>query len=517
MLQINMKIAISFVIMIIILRWLWKFLNWVWINPKKLEKRLKLEGLKGNRYKFLHGDIKEINTMVEEAKKKTINFTNDYVSRVLPHSTKLMMQYGNNCYMWLGPKPAMLITEPEYVREILSKSYIYQKIEGNAITKLLAQGLASYETDKWAKHRRIINPAFHLDKLKHMLPAFYMSCCDMLSKWENIVSSEGSEIDVLPFLQTLTSDAISRTAFGSNYEEGRQIFELQKELADLILHAARWIYIPGWRFVPTKRNKRMKQIANEVRSLVLGIINKRIREMKEGEATKDDLLGILLESNFKEIKIHHENKNFGMTIDEVIEECKLFYFAGQETTSVLLVWTLILLSKHLDWQERARQEVHQVYGSDKPNYDLLNQLKVVTMIFNEVLRLYPPAIMIGRRVTKETKLGNLSLPAGMFLMLPAIYLQHDIEIWGDDAQEFNPERFSEGVNKATKGKFAYFPFSWGPRICIGQNFAMLEAKIALAMMLQHYAFELSPSYAHAPHTFLTLQPQHGAPLILHKL
>lgn len=89
-----MKIAISFVIMIIILRWLWKFLNWVWINPKKLEKRLKLEGLKGNRYKFLHGDMKEINTMVEEAKKKTINFTNDYVSRVLPHSTKLMMQYG---------------------------------------------------------------------------------------------------------------------------------------------------------------------------------------------------------------------------------------------------------------------------------------------------------------------------------------------------------------------------------------------------------------------------------------
>ncbi|KAM3343450.1 hypothetical protein P3S68_025539 [Capsicum galapagoense] len=438
--------------------------------------------------------MKEMKKMSEEAMSKPVNFSHDLIwPRISPFIQKTITKYGKNCFVWLGPKLAVLITEPELIREVLTKNYIYHKATSIPLSKLAIGGIASYEEDKWATHRRILNPAFHLDKLKYMLPAFKLTISDVLNKWKKVVSKEGSEIDVWLYLQTLTSDAISRTAFGSNYEEGRKIFELQKELVKIISEMSRSIYIPGWRFLPTKKNKRMMQIVNELRTLIVGIINKRMRMIEVGE-THDDLLGILLASNLQEIQ-QHGHKKFGMSIDEVIEECKLFYFAGQEY--------------YFNFTCMDNDFTVQI------SY-LLNQLKVVTMIFNEVLRLYPSSYVINRMVNTETKLGNLCLPSGVQLILPTILLHHDTEIWGDDAMEFNPERFSEGISKATKGQVVFFPFSWGPRICIGQNFAMLEAKMAMAMILKHYAFELSPSYAHAPHPLL-LQPQYGAQLIMYKL
>lgn len=139
------------------------------------------------------------------------------------------------------------------------------------------------------------------------------------------------------------------------------------------------------------------------------------------------------------------------------------------------------------------------------------------MIIYEVLRLYSPATIFTRITCNETKLGDLTIPAGVQLLLPVIFVHHDRELWGEDAKEFKPERFSEGIAKATKNKLAFFPFSWGPRICIGNNFALMEAKLAISTILQNFSFELSPSYTHSPTYVVSLQPRHGAHLILHKI
>ncbi|KAI3798740.1 hypothetical protein L1987_34018 [Smallanthus sonchifolius] len=520
-------VAVSCAIVVVVCAW--KMVNMVWLRPKKLEKYLRNQGFNGNKYKLLFGDMKELSMMIQQSKSKHINIDDE--DEVLPHVAAFSYQSLQNCghvtwnvvlagrsyVTWMGWNPRLTIMDPDIIKDIFIKFNDFQKTRSNPLLKFLTTGLVTYEGDQWVKHRKIINPAFHVKKLKNMVPAFHLSCSEMIENWEKMISSNGScELDVWPHLQALSSDVISRTAFGSSYIQGIRIFELIREQSVLAMEALQSLYIPGSRFLPTKRNMRMKAIDKEVKHSIRSIINHRLRAMKVGEGNYDDLLGIMLESNSKEVE-QHKNKSNKMAINEVIEECKLFYFAGQDTTSSLLVWTMILLSKHQEWQSRAREEVLNVLGDQIIDFDGLNHLKVVNMIFYEVLRLYPPFFGLARKVNKDITLGGFLLPSGIQIALPIILIHYDENIWGSDANKFKPERFSEGISKATKNQVIYFPFGWGPRICIGQNFALLEAKIALTMILQKFSFELSQSYVHAPNIVLTLQPQYGAHLILHKL
>jgi PHYB activation tagged suppressor 1 len=141
----------------------------------------------------------------------------------------------------------------------------------------------------------------------------------------------------------------------------------------------------------------------------------------------------------------------------------------------------------------------------------------LTMILNESLRLYPPTIATIRRSKADVELGGYKVPSGTEILIPILALHHDQSIWGNDANEFNPARFSGGVARAAKHHLAFIPFGLGVRTCIGQNLAILQAKLTLAILLQRFSFRLAPSYQHAPTVLMLLHPQYGAPIIFQHL
>ena len=204
-----------------------------------------------------------------------------------------------------------------------------------------------------------------------------------------------------------------------------------------------------------------------------------------------------------------------------MDECVTFLAAGHETTSNLVAWTMVLLAQHPEWQERAREEVREVMGAARGgkagamDLDRLGELKLMAMILNESLRLYPPVYSMARTCVQTVKLSDeVTVPAGCDIMVPIGLMHRDAAVWGDDANEFRPERFAHGAS-AFGG--AFLPFALGPRICIGQSFAIAEAKVILAHLLLQFSWRLSASYRHHPKFMITLRAKYGFSFVLTSL
>ncbi|OMO92604.1 Cytochrome P450 [Corchorus olitorius] len=246
--EVFIRVLVSLLVSGALLIWGWRILKWVWLKPKKLEKWLRQQGVTGNPYRFLSGDIRENFSMIRQARSKPMPLSDDIVPYVSPFLHQHVNKYGKNSFMWIGPRPRVTLMDPEDIKDVFNKFNDFPKPDINPLLRLLIPGLVSLEGDKWAKHRKIINPAFHQDKLKNMLSAFYHSATEITSKWEKMVAMEGSsEVDVWPYLVNLTRDAISRAAFGSSYEEGKRIFQLLEEQTGLAIQVIRSVYIPGRR------------------------------------------------------------------------------------------------------------------------------------------------------------------------------------------------------------------------------------------------------------------------------
>ncbi|GLT26119.1 hypothetical protein SLA2020_012060 [Shorea laevis] len=486
----------------------------LWWRPRKIEDHFSKQGIRGPPYHFFIGNVKELAGMMLKASSTPMpNFSHNILPRVLTFYHHWKKIYGATFLIWFGPTVRLTVSDPDFVREIFtSKAELYEKIEPHPLVKQLeGDGLLSLKGEKWAHHRKIITPTFHMENLKLLVPLVAKSVTDMLDKWSAMSTSAEVEIEVSDWFQTLTEDVISRTAFGSSYEDGKVIFSLQAQQMVLAAEAFQKVFIPGYRFLPTKKNIRSWKLDREIKKSLIKLIDGR--KTKSGNIMQEkgakDLLGLMIQAS---------NSSPSVTVHDIIEECKSFFFAGKLTTSNLLTWTTVLLAMHPQWQVQAREEVIKVCGSrDIPTKDDIVKLKTLSMILNESLRLYPPTVATIRRTKVDAELGGYMIPRGTELLIPILAIHHDQAIWGNDANEFNPGRFSEGVTRAAKHPGGFIPFGLGLRTCVGQNLAILEAKLTIAIILQRFTFRLAPTYQHAPTVQMMLYPQHGAPIIFQPL
>ncbi|RAL52084.1 hypothetical protein DM860_014911 [Cuscuta australis] len=521
--------AAVLVSLLLIITAAWKLLkafcsvfSFYWLTPRRIKKAMERQSVFGPKPRFLVGNILDTAAMVAESTSGDMDsIRHDIVPRLLPHYVAWSKQYGKRFIYWNGVEPRMCLAEIDLIKELLTK---YNSVTGKSWLQqqgskhFIGRGLLMANGTHWHHQRHIVAPAFIGDKLKGYVGNMVESTERMIESLEKMALFGEAEIEIGSYMARLTAEIISQTEFGNNYEKGKQIFHLLTLLQHRCAQASRYLWLPASRFFPSKYNRDIKLLKSEVETLLMDMIQSRKESVEFGRISSygNDLLGMLLTEMQKKKKGFEGSDGFNLNMQLIMDECKTFFFAGHETTALLLTWTIMLLASNPTWQDKVRSEVRQVCNADRPSSDHLSKLNLLNMVINESLRLYPPASILPRMAFEDLKLGdNLHIPKGLSIWVPVLAIHHSKDIWGEDADEFNPERFA---TKSFSGPGRNFlPFASGPRNCVGQSFALMEAKIILAMLISKFRFEISRSYRHAPVIVLTIKPKHGVQVILKPL
>ncbi|KAA8550476.1 hypothetical protein F0562_002160 [Nyssa sinensis] len=463
------------------------------MEPKRVRSILRKQGISGPPSTFLFGNMLEI-------RKKP------------PQSPTANSKTSRNLFMFsLGNTQILYVNRPDLVREIttctsydLGKPSAHRKEFG----PLLGEGILTANGPTWAHHRKVLAPELYMEKVKGMINLILESTNILLDSWKSRIDAAGgiADINIDEYMRSFSGDVISRACFGSSYVKGKDIFVRLKTLQEATSDKVLSIGLPGIRYIPTKSNREAWALEKEIHALILEVV----KERKESGYEKD-LLQMVLEGaengNLSRDKIDHF----------IVDNCKNIYLAAHEATAIGASWCLMLLASNPEWQTRVRAEVLQICGGRTPDADMLLKMKQLTMVLQETLRLYPSGVSLSREAMKDIKIGGIDIPKGVNLWTMVAVMHIDPEIWGPDALSFNPERFANGIAGACKLPHSYFPFGFGPRLCVGQHLAMVELKILIALLVSNFSFTLSPKYVHSPALKLVIKPEHGVDLLIKKL
>ena len=415
--------------------------------------------------------------------------------------------YGPIARFRFGPFEYVMANEPDAVKHVLvdnHRNYVKSR-NYDGLKLLLGEGLVTSEGDFWRRQRKLAQPAFHRERLTHFADTMTRATQTMLDRWEREVAPR-APLDVHREMMRVTLDIVGRTLLSTDLDDrqgdiGRAMGSLLRDINEYTMMLVR---LPRW--LPTPMNFRLTRAMKTLDGFVRGIVRRR-RELGARGDEEHDLLSMLLAARDEET---HESMSDRQLKDEVMT----IVTAGHETTANALTWTLFLLAKHPGVARRLHEELDAVLGPDRtaPTLADLPKLAYTTAVLQESMRLYPPVWSFERQALNDDVVAGYAVPKGAIVGLFPYLLRRDPRFWSDP-QGFEPERFLSG-KEAHRPRYAYVPFGGGPRTCIGNAFAMMEAQILLSMITRRYRLELAPGARVVPEPVVTLRPKHGLPMTL---
>ena len=415
---------------------------------------------------------------------------------------RIAREHGDIVHLRLGQQDVFAISNPEWIQDILvthqaqfKKSRTLERARA-----LLGDGLLTNEGDAHKRQRRLVQPAFHHERLMGYGAAMVACAAAAREQWR-----EGETLDVAPEMMRVTMAIVTKTLFSADVggeadEIGTALTEVFQMFRTLLLPFSQ--YLEKLPVLPSVRK------FNRARKRLDATIYRLISERRASGEDKGDLLSMLLSA---------QEEGSGMSDEQVRDESLTLFLAGHETTAAALIWSWYLLSQNPSAEAKFHEELDRVLAGRLPTFDDLERLKYTEALFAETLRLYPPAWAIGRRALTDYDVGGVRIRKGQILVVSP-YVVHRDPRWFPDPLKFSPERWME--ERQDRPRFSYFPFGGGTRVCIGERFARAEGVLLLATIGQKWKLSLTPGHKVETYATITLRSKYGmkmSPDLRHRL
>jgi cytochrome P450 len=426
---------------------------------------------------------------------------------------RALQQYRDVVRLRFGPRFSYTLFHPDFIKRVLvdnNRNYQRHALSNSLLKLLTGDNLLTGDGDFWLRQRRLIQPAFHRQRLSGFGNIITYSAAQMLADWEQQPS--GQSLDIAAAMHQVTLRIVGLALFSVDLlKEGHILSHSITVSSEYFAYRiGRLLAPPLW--FPTQRNREFKRARQQALQIVPDLIATRRKLIAQTGAAEEsgrpyDMIDLLLDARYEET-------GQPMDDEQMSREIRMFIGAGHETTANTLTWTLYLLSQHPAVEAKLHVEVDNVLQGRTPTIADMPRLPYTLMVIQEAMRLYPAAWVVARQSIGEDQLGDYLMLENQGVTIP-IYAVHRHPDYWVEPEQFDPERFSP-ARAESHHKFAYLPFGGGPRLCIGNQFALTEAQLILSMIAQQYQLRLQPGFQVTPEPLITLRVRGGLPMTVER-